>query len=1080
MFYSLPEKCAHTLPALFTIAILTIAGFAQGKAFTGTLEAPVAGTTYDPAAYASSLRNLRSQPAPGRAAASSAAGEVDPALNPLMDSTQAVARATAVQPDGKIIVGGYFRTLNGVRYSNIVRLNADYSIDPTFSASVNGGVFSIALQPDGKIVIGGIFTAVGGTGQNYVARLMPNGSVDPTFNTSGGASGYINGVAVQQDGKILIGGTFTQVGGEFKPYAARLNADGSVDKAFTPNLPPSFDPNSIPSIVYGITPQADGKVILAGFINKSPSPGSAAPIVRLNTDGTIDASFVHPTISSNAFKAVVQPDGKILLAGFFANYGTTSRNRIMRLHPDGSLDMGFNPGTGFDGPVFSMELRANGSILAGGTFTTYNGTPRNNLALINADGSLDTSLVPGVFSGGTVYTTPTGADGRILMGGALVMPSAGRDTFALLSSTGALDTSLNMNATAPGGTRVIAVQPDGKILVGGIFSRVNGAARNRLVRFNANGTVDAGFNSEVNINSLTTLLVQPDGKILVGGLNLVRNVSGSTPYALVRLNADGSYDSSFTLSGVQARTAKALALQPDGKIIFSYTIPVLGINFSGDVSRLNSDGSVDSSFDGLALPFEALTVLPDGKILAGGPFGMRYVSTQTGSEPHIGMFRLNADGSHDRTFQSGLIADEGVAGASAVYTFERLPDGKILVGGLLYTSTASSSPVGVARLNANGSIDNAFHLNTISSAYEFPRVEDLQTGPDGKIVVGGLFHHIGLSAQNNVAKMNADGSVDSAFAASTDGTVFDLAIDAAGKVVIGGDFEQVNGTPRTGLARLLSEPAVHRTPYDFDGDGKADVSLFRPSEGDWYLLQSTAGFLGFHFGAAADKIAPADYDGDGKADFGVFRPSENTWYLQNSTTGFTAANFGIAEDIPQPGDFDGDGKAEIALWRPSEGNWYTMNLATGETSGFHFGTSGDKPAAGDYDGDGKMDYAVYRPSEGNWYLMKSTEGFGAFHFGVLEDVPVPADYDGDGKTDFGVFRPSEGNWYLMKSTEGFLAFHWGFSTDLPVPADYDGDAKADIAVFRDGQWYLQQSAAGYTVVNFGLAGDRPAPNSFVY
>jgi CSLREA domain-containing protein len=269
-------------------------------------------------------------------------------------------------------------------------------------------------------------------------------------------------------------------------------------------------------------------------------------------------------------------------------------------------------------------------------------------------------------------------------------------------------------------------------------------------------------------------------------------------------------------------------------------------------------------------------------------------------------------------------------------------------------------------------------------------------------------------------------------------------------------------------------------PYDFDGDGKADVSLFRPSEGNWYLLQSTAGFLGFHFGASADKIAPADYDGDGKTDFGVFRPSENTWYIQNSTTGFTAANFGIAEDIPQSGDFDGDGKAEIALWRPSEGNWYTMNLATGETTGFHFGTSGDKPVVGDYDGDGKMDYAVYRPSEGNWYLMKSTEGFSAFHFGVAEDMPVPADFDGDGKTDFGVFRPSEGNWYLMKSTEGYTAFHWGLPTDLPAPADYDGDGKADIAVFRDGQWYLQQSAAGYTVVNFGLAGDKPAPNAFVY
>jgi uncharacterized delta-60 repeat protein len=1082
-FYSRFEKYGRAYIALFAIiAITALSVFAQdAKPQPAPADDSFLGTRYDSAGYANSIRNLRSRPAGIRSGLSPAVGGVDTLFNPVMDSAPGAVRATAIQPDGKILVGGYFRTLNGTRYSALVRLNADYSVDPTFTADVNGTVLSIALQADGKILIGGVFTAVSGIGQNFIARLYDHGGVDTTFNTSGGASDIVYDIAVQPDGKIVIGGSFIMIGGEYSPYAARLNSDGSKDPGFASVLPLPTPPSFFPSIVYSVAVQPDGKIILGGFIAKTtfPTPQTVASIMRLQANGSIDDTFDTGAMNSNAYKVAVLPDGKILASGFFSTVAGVSRGRIARFNNNGSLDTSFDPGAGFNGPVFTFSLRPNGSVLAGGLFYNFNGVSLNDVALVKADGTLDTTFVQDVFSTGSIYTTLTGGDGRILIGGSVQLPTAGRDSLALLSPTGALDTGFTMNSTAKGGTRAIVVQPDGKMIVGGTFTRVNGTAHTRIVRFNANGTIDPSFDTSlVGINQLTTLLLQPDGKILVGGTNIYRTSIGqTTPVPVARLNADGSWDTSFAMGNIPARTGKALAIQPDGKILFSYTIPVLGAPWTGSISRLNTDGSVDGSFDGLDLPFESIIPLPDGKILAGGPFGMRYVSSQTGSEPHIGMFRLNANGSHDRTFQSGLIADEGVAGASAVYTFERLPDGKILVGGSLYTSTTSSSPVAVARLDPEGSIDNTFQLNTISSAYEFPRVEDLQVMPNGKIIAGGLFSNIGGFSQSNIARLNSNGGFDQSFAANTDGTVFEVEADSAGKVLVGGDFENVNGTARTGLARLLSEPVVHRTPYDFDGDGKSDVSLFRPSEGNWYLLQSTAGF---HFGNDSDKIAPADYDGDGKTDFAVYRSPENTWYIQNSTTGFVAANFGVLEDIPQSGDYNGDGKAEIAVWRPSEGNWYTMDPATGVTTGFHFGTTGDKPVVGDYDGDGKMDYAVYRPSEGNWYLLQSTAGFSAFHFGVAEDKPVPADYDGDGKTDFGVFRPSEGNWYLMKSTEGFTAFHWGLSTDLPTPADYDGDGKADIAVFRDGQWYLQQTAAGYTVVNFGLAGDKPAPNALVY
>ncbi len=265
--------------------------------------------------------------------------------------------------------------------------------------------------------------------------------------------------------------------------------------------------------------------------------------------------------------------------------------------------------------------------------------------------------------------------------------------------------------------------------------------------------------------------------------------------------------------------------------------------------------------------------------------------------------------------------------------------------------------------------------------------------------------------------------------------------------------------------------------FDFDGDNKADISVFRPNGGNWYLLQSQNGFTGAQFGASTDVIVPADYDGDGKTDLAVYRGG--TWYLNRSTVGFVGFAFGAPDDIPQPADFDGDGKADLAVWRPSNGTWYIYNLATGQFGSAQFGANGDKPVVGDYDGDCKADYAVFRPSNGSWYVQRSTGGFTGMAFGESTDKLVPADYDGDGKTDIAVWRPSNGTWYLQRSQLGFTGMQFGISTDLPTPADYDGDGKADIAVFRSGTWYLQRSTAGFIGVPFGESTDKPAPNAFV-
>ena len=269
--------------------------------------------------------------------------------------------------------------------------------------------------------------------------------------------------------------------------------------------------------------------------------------------------------------------------------------------------------------------------------------------------------------------------------------------------------------------------------------------------------------------------------------------------------------------------------------------------------------------------------------------------------------------------------------------------------------------------------------------------------------------------------------------------------------------------------------ATVKSRADFDGDGKTDLSVFRPSEGNWYLNRSTAGFTVIGWGLSADKLVPSDYDGDGKADAAIYR--NGVWYILRSSNGAAdVVSWGLASDIPQVGDFDGDGKADQTVYRPSEGNWY-IRRSLGGFLVIRFGISTDIPVASDYDGDGKTDIAVYR--NGVWYLNQSTAGVSTISFGLATDNPVPADYDGDNKDDVAVFRPSDGTWYILKSSGGVLITAFGISTDVPVPGDYDGDGKDDIAVYRGGTWYLNRSTAGLLITNFGISTDKAIPKQYI-
>lgn len=271
-------------------------------------------------------------------------------------------------------------------------------------------------------------------------------------------------------------------------------------------------------------------------------------------------------------------------------------------------------------------------------------------------------------------------------------------------------------------------------------------------------------------------------------------------------------------------------------------------------------------------------------------------------------------------------------------------------------------------------------------------------------------------------------------------------------------------------------------PFDFDGDGRTDVAIFRPSLGQWwYLRSSDTNNRAYQFGQATDKIVPADYTGDGRTDIAFYRPSTGQWFvLRSEDTTFYSFTFGATGDLAAPGDFDNDGKADPAVYRPSAGAWYVWRSRDGGVSITNFGTAEDKPVVGDYDGDNFDDIAIYRPSVGQWWIRRSSEGVIVYQFGSFSDTPIPADFTGDGRTDVAFFRPSN-EWYVLRSDDtSFFAFPFGTGGDISAPGDFDGDGVADANVFRPSThtWYTQQSTNGFGAITFGLSGDVPVPSAF--
>ena len=294
-----------------------------------------------------------------------------------------------------------------------------------------------------------------------------------------------------------------------------------------------------------------------------------------------------------------------------------------------------------------------------------------------------------------------------------------------------------------------------------------------------------------------------------------------------------------------------------------------------------------------------------------------------------------------------------------------------------------------------------------------------------------------------------------------------------------------NGNNTTAMTESFMLPSQFQRPTraDFDGDGKSDISVFRPSDRIWYLDQSSAGFAAINWGLATDELVPDDFDGDGKTDLAIYRATADgampDFYIVNSATStISYVSWGTTGDVAVSEDFDGDNKADHAIYRASSSTFWIRRSTDGST--LNIGPLAGTPIVGDWDGDARGDVGSF--NNGTWRFIRSGTGWAASiiaGWGQAGDRPVHGDYDGDGRDDYAVYRPSNGTWYIAESNGGATILHFGISTDTPVPADYDGDTKTDIAVYRDGIWYVNGSTSGIVISTFGLAGDMPLAASYI-
>ena len=712
------------------------------------------------------------------------------ALDGFDPNANGTVHVVVLQPDGKILLGGDFTTLspNGgapVTRNNIARLNPDGTLDTAFdpNASGQGGeVAAIAVQADGKILVGGSFTTIGGATRNHIARLDPvTGSAD-SFNPS--ADGDVHAITVQADGKILVGGNFGDIGVLTRNRIARIDPTSGVAD--------SFDPNANGE-VRSIVVQAEGKILVGGLFT---SIGGATRHYIARLDPTAGAADLwNPSANDTVTTIALQADGKILAGGAFNgpnSIGGAMRNRIARLDPITGAADSFDPNA--NSLVNAIAVQANGKILVGGAFPNIGGAPRSFFARLDPTTGAADSFDP--IPNSAVLSIAVQSDGKILAGGGFTTigaPAVTRNSIARLETDGRLDQTLNLSIIG-GWVTATAVQPDGKILIAGRFSSVLGVTRHDIARLNTDGTLDMAFDPNANLD-VYSLAVQPDGKILVGG---AFDFIGAVPRnRIARLDATTGAADSFDPNANSY--VYGIAVQADGKIVVGGAFTTLSPNGGAAVTRhriarLDPVTGAPDSFDPNAnATITAIAVQADGKILAGGGFsGANSIGGQTRNR----MARLDGATGLADSFNPNANIDVDAIAVQA--------DGKILTGGG-FTTIGGATRHYIARLDATTGAADSFDPNASDP------VVSMVVQADGKILAAGLFNganSIGGQTRNRIARLDPTTGLADSWDPNANNQVQSIAVQADGKILAGGNFTTIGGQTRNYFARLSNDTAA--------------------------------------------------------------------------------------------------------------------------------------------------------------------------------------------------------------------------------------------------------------------------------
>gem|GEM_PF-2543192 len=791
----------------------------------------------------------------------------------------------------------------------------------------DGTATSRAVQPDGKILIGGDFTQVNGVAANYLVRVNPDGTVDPSFNTAVGANGIVRAIAVQPDGKIVIGGEFTQVNGVYAARVARLNADGSFDFTFNQGY-------GLDGVVYALAVQADGRILLGGNF-ASYNQYTATRLARLLPNGEFDPAFRLADPPNNTVETVLtQPDGGIVIGGSFTQMGTTSRQRVGRYNPDLTLDTNFNTSSGASSTVRGLLQLADGRLILAGDFSAYRGTTFAGLVRVNADSTLDSSYA-GINNGSAgpwitnlnnaIGGQAVAASGGTLAIGADLRPFYQATTQRYLGVAPALaiiaqpagavvrpGSPVTLNVTATG-TSAISYQwrKNGGNL-GQTGASLNIAAAQAgdagdytVVVSNASGSWTslvarvvvsnlpvitlASTNilvAETAYYHLSANVVGPgplayqwyrNGVALSDATNAaitrygmqradsgdytvaVAGPGGAATSAVLRVTVGfipGHIHDTFGPSTGNSVTINAVALLPDGRIMVGGNFTTYAGQNRTNLLVFNADGTVHTGFNARTNfgTINHIALQPDGKILAASGAGRllrllpdgavdtnfvagtaagitfadvrRVAVSKTGKIFALGNFRtwngvgrtnlvmLNPDGS--------LGPDLGYPNALLL---AQAPNGE----GIAVGSGVSLS-VDIRRLNADGVTVPTFNARTVDPA------SYLGFDPQGNLYAAGYFQTVGVGAstypRSLVAKWLPDGSLDQNFAVDDSiayiQTVNDMVFQTDGRILIAGNFTLQTNQPIANLARLTATGKVDKQFSGYLGGANLSALAYYP------------------------------------------------------------------------------------------------------------------------------------------------------------------------------------------------------------------------------------------------------------